>query len=177
MVGSKSSSYLAKNLRNAQLLLISKAKQMLHGVLTRTPRFIKTSFTKLSSGKEKAHPTNANPSLRPSTGLDGVAVGDLSPEVSLSNAGGPTPFTPTPTQGRKKKSTLIRSVAHVVSASIRPDGGDVFNEPDEVPDHERGNKMSSMIWDHAVYWPKIYSIPRKEMRSHSSFLSIGGGIQ
>ena len=105
MVVSKSSSYLAKKLRDAQLLLSYKAKQTLHGVLTRTPQLLKTSFTASLAGKNKAQPTNVDPSPCPSTRLAGVAVGASSAMVLSSNAGGATPFTPAPTQGRKKKST------------------------------------------------------------------------
>ena len=143
MVGSKSSSYLAKKLRNAQLLLSSKAKQTLHGVLTRTPRLIKTSFTASSSGKKKDQPTNVDPSPRPSTRLAGVAVGASSAASSSSNAGGATPFTPAPTRGRKKKSTIVRPDAHVVPHSLLSDDGDVFDDPYEVPHNGGGNQTSS----------------------------------
>ena len=177
MVGSKSSSYLAKKLRDAQLLLSSKAKQTLHGVLTRTPRLIKTSFTASSSGKKKDQPTNVDPSPRPSTRLAGVAVGASSAASSSSNAGGATPFTPAPTRGRKKKSTIVRPDAHVVPHSLLPDDGDVFDDPYEVPDHRGGTKRHRMILDRAVYWPKTYSTSTKVTRSPSSFPSIEGGIQ
>jgi len=107
MVGSKSSSYLAKKFRNTQLLLNSKAKQTIYSALTRTPRLIKTSFTESSSGKKTAQSTNTDFSPRPSTQLAGVVVGVSTPKVSPSNTGSLMVFTPAPMKGRKKKSMVV----------------------------------------------------------------------